>query len=271
MTPARAGCDAEAVLDDYAEQVVRQTELLREAVRGGDVRARVPSCPEWNLGQLVRHVGGTHRWAAESVRARGAEVSDDLVEDVGTGVDEDLAALDGWLAEGAARLADALREAGPDAPAWTPAEGESTARFWGRRMTFETVLHRCDAALATGRPFAVEAAVAADGLDEWMTFAGVSEAYQPRPDLPPLLGPGRALLFQATDVDRTWRVDLTGDRPTWTRASDPAAVTVRGPLTELLLTVYRRPTPTTETTGDAALLDLWLTRTGFWLEAEDES
>ncbi|WP_347877219.1 hypothetical protein [Streptomyces sp. 8K308] len=136
-------------------------------------------------------------------------------------------------------------------------------------MTFETVLHRCDAALATGRPFAVEDAVAADGLDEWMTFAGVSEAYEPGPGASALLGPGRTLLFQATDADAAWRVDLTGDRPAWSRATAPAAVTVRGPLTELLLSVYRRPTPNVETTSDAALLDHWLTRTGFWLEAEE--
>ncbi|WP_347877220.1 maleylpyruvate isomerase N-terminal domain-containing protein [Streptomyces sp. 8K308] len=93
------------MVDDYAEEIVRQTESLRETVRGGDARARVPSCPEWNLGQLVRHVGGTHRWAERCLRAGGAEVWDEQVNKVGSGVTEDLAALDGWLAAGAERLA----------------------------------------------------------------------------------------------------------------------------------------------------------------------
>jgi hypothetical protein len=44
-------------------------------------------------------------------------------------------------------------------------------------------------------------------------------------------------------------------------------VSVRGPVTDLLLFLYARPAPGVETRGDSEFLDLWLRRTRFWLEA----
>jgi Mycothiol maleylpyruvate isomerase N-terminal domain len=60
-----------------------------------------------------------------------------------------------WLVEGAARLADTLRGAGPDAKLWTPVPGGST-KFYARRFAHETVIHRADATLAVGAEFTVE-------------------------------------------------------------------------------------------------------------------
>ncbi|WP_079038744.1 hypothetical protein [Streptomyces sp. NBRC 110028] len=85
-----------------------------------------------------------------------------------------------------------------------------------------------------------------------------------------LLGPGRTLHFHATDTapeaHAEWVVDLTGEVIAWRRAHEKAAVAVRGPLTELLLLVYkRRPAHggTVEVLGDAKLLDFWLERVSF--------
>ena len=64
------------------------------------------------------------------------------------------------------------------------------------------------------------------------------------PSMRELLGPGRTLHFHATDTApeaaAEWLVDLTGDAIAWRRAHEKAAVAVRGPLTDLLLVVYRR-------------------------------
>ncbi|GAA1075729.1 hypothetical protein [Nocardiopsis composta] len=49
------------------------------------------------------------------------------------------------------------------------------------------------------------------------------------------------------------------------RAARPVEGGGRGPLAGLALFVYRRPALGVEVTGDEGLLDLWLTRTGFWL------
>jgi uncharacterized protein (TIGR03083 family) len=255
--------------DRYREEIVAQTDLLRAHVRGADLTAPVPSCPGWNLGQLLRHVGGDHRWADTVVRTRAGEpVSDEAANDLAGYADEDGAVLDPWLAEGAARLAASLREAGPDAKMWNPSDtGRRSADFWARRMTHETVVHRADAALTTGAVYTLDEDIALDAVAEWMEFAMVPEAYEPGPGVPDLLGPGRTLRFQAGAV--RWLVDLTGARPTSRRDGAPGepAVAVRGPATDVLMLLYRRPAPRVEVSGDTGLLDLWLTRTGFWLGA----
>lgn len=143
---------------------------------------------------------------------------------------------------------------------------EQSVMFWARRMTYETLLHRADAAQATGAEFVVEERLAVDAVEEWLEFSTVPEAYEPVPGEPDLLGSGRALRFDAGTAGR-WRLDLTGQRPVWRRGSGEATVTVRGPATDLLLFLYARPAPGVDTGGEAELLDLWLRRTRFWLEA----
>ncbi|MFL4902145.1 maleylpyruvate isomerase N-terminal domain-containing protein [Streptomyces sp. MMS24-I2-30] len=99
-------------LDRYRAEILTQTDLLRDLLAGADPTVHVPTCPEWNLGQLARHVGGAHRWVETIVRTRATEpVSDALVNDVFGYGDEDTAVLDAWLADGARRLADAFADA----------------------------------------------------------------------------------------------------------------------------------------------------------------
>jgi MDMPI-like protein len=67
-------------------------------------------------------------------------------------------------------------------------------------------------------------------------------------------------------TDGEWFVDLTGDNMAWRPAHEKAAVAVRGPLTDLLLAIYRRRPAGgdgIEIFGDAGLLDLWLERVAF--------
>ncbi|MGI5460703.1 maleylpyruvate isomerase family mycothiol-dependent enzyme [Streptomyces sp. CA-249302] len=255
--------------DDHCREIVSQTDLLRTQVGGADPTTPVPTCPGWDLGRLLRHVGGDHRWAGEIVRTRAAgPLPDAGVNDPAAYAHLDGDALGAWLGEGAAELGAALRGAGPGVPVWTPADEqlvEQSTSFWARRMTHETVVHRADAVLATGGEFTLGEGLAVDGVEEWLAFSTVPEAYEPGPDAPGLLGPGRTLRFEATGAGE-WLVDLTGERPVWRSGGEAAAVSVRGSATELLLFLYRRPVPAVETRGDTALLDLWLTRTGFWLE-----
>jgi uncharacterized protein (TIGR03083 family) len=249
--------------DRYHAEIVKQTDLLRAYLTGPDMAAPVPTCPGWNLGQLVRHLGGAQGWAETAVRTRATgPVPDDLVNDVPLRTGEDPATLSTWLADGAGRLADALHDAGPDTPVWTPGPG-GTAMFWARRMTHETVVHRADAALAVGTEFEVAEDIALDALDEWLTYSTLPEAYEGEPGL---LGPGRTLRLQATDTSAQWLVDLTGDAPVVHRTGGEAAIRVRGTLTDLLLLLYRRPAPSVKVAGGTALLGLWLSRSGFWLQ-----
>jgi uncharacterized protein (TIGR03083 family) len=154
--------------DRYCAEILTQTDLMRSALQGADLTAPVPTCPGWNIGQLVRHLGGAHRWIETIVRSRATEPpSDEEVREVSWNGAENPAALDAWLADGAGQLADTLRAAGPDVRVWTPIfHGLRSPLFYARRMTHETVVHRADATLAAGGRFAVDAEVALDSIDE---------------------------------------------------------------------------------------------------------
>ncbi|MFF7285996.1 maleylpyruvate isomerase family mycothiol-dependent enzyme [Streptomyces griseorubiginosus] len=256
--------------EEHCQAIVAQTRLLADHAEGADLTAPVPTCPGWHLGRLLRHVGGDHRWAEEIVRTRATRpIDDEQVNDPAAHAHLDDRSLGDWLVEGADRLAGSLRAVGPDVRVWTPADEElveQSTGFWARRMAYETLLHRADAALVTGAEFVVDERLAADAVEEWLQFSTVPEAYEPLPDGPGLLGSGRALGFDAGTAGE-WLLDLGGERPRWRRGGGAATASVRGPVTDLLLFLYDRPAPGVRTRGDSRLLDLWLERTRFWLEA----
>ncbi|MGH3942269.1 MAG: maleylpyruvate isomerase N-terminal domain-containing protein [Pseudonocardiaceae bacterium] len=61
----------------YCAEIVTQTDLLRSCIKGADLTVSVPSCPSWNLGQLLRHLGGAQRWAETIVRTRAMQPPSD--------------------------------------------------------------------------------------------------------------------------------------------------------------------------------------------------
>ncbi|GAA2708057.1 maleylpyruvate isomerase family mycothiol-dependent enzyme [Micromonospora olivasterospora] len=260
--------------DRLRAEITEQSELLAGHLAGADLTVPVPSCPGWNVGQLGRHLGGGQRWAESIVRTRPqAAPPDDSFRDLTPYAREDPAVLGPWLVEGARELAGALATAGPDAPVWTPlppGAGDPGSTFWARRFAHETLMHRLDAALALGAAFTVGEELALDALDEWMELGSLPMMLDVHPRQRELLGPGRTVHLHATDagpgVAAEWLVDLTGDAVAWRPAHERAAVAVRGPLTELLLVVYRRrpvDAGTVEVLGDRGLLDFWLDRVGF--------
>jgi uncharacterized protein (TIGR03083 family) len=257
--------------DRYCSEIVTQTELLTHTIADADLTVPVRSCPGWNVGQLLRHLGGGQRWAADMVRSGAEQPFDDThFRDLSGYTDEDPGVVGPWLAESAAELADAMRVAGPESPVATGPIPNGTAGFYARRFTHETAIHRADATLALGAEYTLEPSLAVDGMDEWMELGSMPFHFEFHPWMRELLGPGRTLHFHATDtapeLDAEWVVDLTGDALAWRRAHEKSAVAVRGPLADLLLIVYkRRPVATdgVEVFGDDQLLDFWLDRVGF--------
>ncbi|NYH79301.1 uncharacterized protein (TIGR03083 family) [Actinopolyspora biskrensis] len=257
----------------YCAEIVRQAGLLGEAVDGAAPSARVPTCPDWSLEQLMLHLGGEHRWVERIVRTRdevevcAAQASGNL-ESAG----QDPAVLGTWLVEGAEGLADVLRSAGPEAAVWNPVEGvRPVALSWARRMTHETLVHRADAGFALGKEFTPEPELAVDALDEWMQLCSLPQLLEADPEAIRLPGSGGTVHLHATDAGvelaAEWAVDLTGDPITWRRAHEKAAVALRGPLNELLLVAYRRKELSeadVEVRGDAELLETWLDRVTGW-------
>jgi uncharacterized protein (TIGR03083 family) len=255
---------------DHIAHVAEQVRQLRAVVTSGaDLAAQVPTCPDWTLEDLVRHVGGALRWTALLVAERAtADVPDEQVPGFdGPGPRGDAAALDAWLAESGRLVVEALRGAAPDTFVWSWHE-DRTAGFWARRMSNELAVHRADAALAAGQPYEVTPEVAADTVEEWLEIVRFAQRDPDDKDAAELRRGGLTLHLHATDapaaLEAEWLVELADEGVVWSRRHGRADVALRGPLTEVMLAFQRRTAPdagSLEVLGDRALLDFWLART----------
>src|SRR5690606_174282 len=54
----------------YVDSLLLQGQLLMLAAEHADLDAQVPTCADWRLRDLLRHVGGVHRWATAHVAGR---------------------------------------------------------------------------------------------------------------------------------------------------------------------------------------------------------
>ncbi|MEU5532297.1 maleylpyruvate isomerase family mycothiol-dependent enzyme [Streptomyces sp. NPDC020362] len=258
--------------DRYCDEIAHQVGQLRAVVTSGtDLSATVPTCPDWSLEDLVRHMGGALRWVDALVRNRAQENIPQEQIPLAAGPEQrgDAAVLDKWLAETGERVVEALREAGPDTSVWAWA-GIANSGFWARRMTHEITVHRADAALTASQPYEVAPDIAADALDEWLQLVEWVQQNAAHPAAEELRGPGRSIHLHATDTDPAlnaeWLVELGEEGVGWRRGHEKATVALRGPLTPLLLAFYRRlplDAPGLEVLGEREVLEFWLERTTF--------
>jgi uncharacterized protein (TIGR03083 family) len=253
--------------DRYCDEIVAQTDLIRDIVRGADLSVVVPTCPDWTLAQLVRHLGG-HHLALEMAVRTGTAIEDPAgqVPDAAGPDGDDPVALNAWLAGAASMLAGTLRDAGPAAAAQVWAFRRSTA-FWGRRATIDLVIHRADAAGTVGAGYAVAPDLAADAVDELLELISDPQVAGSSPPLAELRGPGGSIHLHATNTEpglqAEWLIELVADGFTWRRGHARATVALRGPLADVMRVFWRRlpaGSERVEVLGDAALLDFWLER-----------
>jgi uncharacterized protein (TIGR03083 family) len=238
---------------DLVSQLRADGARLAGVVADTDLDARVPTCPDWELRDLVRHVGGVHRWATGFVRNVDPHPQDgDLEEIVGGWPDDD--ELVAWFRAGHGDLVAALDAAPSDLETWTFLEAPSPLAFWARRQAHETAIHRVDAESASERVSGFPAAFAADGIDELV----LRFASRPGRELP--VDRPRAMVVQAPDADRRWRIGFAPegfDNETVPTSSD-ADLTVTGSASDLYLWLWnRRDALGLQAIGDRELLDLW--------------
>ena len=228
-----------------------QGELLGEAAARTDLDAPIPTCPEWRMRDLVRHMGDVHRWAAAHVAERREEPIKGVAEIAGP-LPDDARLLD-WFGEGHTRLVHTLETADPDTRCWTFLPAPSPVAFWARRQAHETGIHRADAESPTGRFTSFEPAFAVDGVDELV------RGFLVRAEGDPLGEPTWILRVRATDTGDEWLARV-GDQGLDVLADgeDPADCTVAATASDLHLFLWNRlPAERVSVEGGASLLDRW--------------
>ncbi|GGS74118.1 MULTISPECIES: maleylpyruvate isomerase family mycothiol-dependent enzyme [Streptomyces] len=241
---------------EFLEILDREGRLLAAAAGAAGTDAKVPTCPEWQVRDLVRHTGSVHRWAA-------AFVADGLAapRPLGDPPELDGAELVDWYRDSHRLLVDTLAAAPADVDCWTfhPAPSPSPLAFWTRRQAHETTVHRFDAEAARGgTPSPIERDFAVDGIDELLRGFHARSRSRLRSEEP------RVLRVRAVDAgpDAVWTVRLTAEPPVTVRAEDgPAEAELSGPADLLYLALWNRTAPP-RVTGDPALAELWRERAG---------
>ncbi|HEY7224903.1 MAG TPA: maleylpyruvate isomerase family mycothiol-dependent enzyme [Micromonosporaceae bacterium] len=240
-------------LDDHLTALRRSGDLLRDAAASAGLDATVPTCPAWNVADLVTHQGMVHRWAAANLRGDRDSDTDAFVAEAAAASD-----LLAWFDEGLQAVLDTLASAPEDVAALVfLRDAPPPRRFWARRQAHETTIHGVDAVAAslgrwpTADRIGIEPALAADGIDELLTgfiTRGKGKLHTEQPC---------TLVVRAEDTGHAWTVQLS-DAPIVTTVglTEPADAVFTGSAAQLYLSLWNRADELT-VVGDAGLAKLW--------------
>jgi uncharacterized protein (TIGR03083 family) len=232
----------------YLEQLTRNSERLAEAAGAAGITAPVPTCPGWTVADLLDHLVRGDDWAKRIVERGRQGITERTLPEAPAGQPEGEALVPFFL-EGARALGRTLAEVDPTTPVWTFSASDRTAAFWQRRRSQETAVHRFDAETAAGTPTPVDAALAVDGIDEFLTV------FLPR--LADNFGEvGDATVHvHCTDTEGEWLLTRRDGELTVTSEHAKGDVAARGTASDLLLFLWGRiPADSLEVFGDEALL-----------------
>lgn len=232
------------------------TAFLAAVSEPGVLTSAVPSCPDWTVGDLVRHLGSVYRRTRLNA---GSGVDKDwgpvVIPDEAPAADDERVV--GWFAAELSQVDAFLDTLDPDLPAWNWAPQAKTATFWHRRAAHETAVHRWDAQLATGLPEPLESKLAGDTVAEALdTFLPAGR----RRDRSNVSG---VVHLVASDLGHEWYVRLRGEGiallDTDTLLDDdahPARAAASGTASDIALALWGRVTfDVLETAGDTDLLE----------------
>jgi len=221
---------------------------------GGDLSVPVPTCPGWSLGDLLVHLGRVHRWAAVAATTPPGDDWPRFGERPAAGVQ-----IGPWLRAGLDQLDVLFDTPDLDLPAWTFI-GPGTARWWLRRQTLETAMHRWDAQVAAKATLdPIDAATAAEGIDEWCQLES-ARWFRPSDEA------AMTVHLHATDtagdadeLPAEWFLEADTTELRWSHGHHKGDIAVRAGRAELWLAIWRRlPLSEVEVLGDPARLEDFL-------------
>jgi len=237
----------------HIEQEARS--FVTAAARGG-LDAAVPSCPGWDVRELVRHLSEIHLWAAAQVAGRATQLWPDGLDELATWWpelavfwpdDDDL--LDFYLAT-SDNLVRQLKDPPPDVDARTFLPAPTPLAMWARRQCHELTIHRVDAEQAAGVGSVIDPAVASDGIDELLM------AFAPRATETPLAA-ARCMVVDATDTGDRWSVTMGPEGIDTTRSDGRGDVRVSGSAVDLYRSLWNRGDADVGVDGDPDVLAAW--------------
>jgi uncharacterized protein (TIGR03083 family) len=236
--------DAESALQTIAADGHR---LLDVAV---DLEARVPTCTNWSVHDLLAHIGSVHRKVTAQVVRRATErVPPDVIDSPPEGE-----LVREFAESGLLSLLDALEGVDPTEPMWTWSNRHE-AGFFIRRMVHETAVHRFDAEAAVGDTTAVDDAQGADGIEELFgELLPYLLEHRPRP-----LPAGSLHLHRTDGGDGEWMLRPMGETIALGHGHEKGDAALRGPGGDLFLAMWGRiPPEQLELFGDAAVARAWV-------------
>jgi len=248
-------------VSDYIDFVESEGALFAAAAEHGDLNARIAACPDWDMGDLVRHLGMIHLWAAANVAFPKPDWLDveelpdlvrywpDIVGESGEYPDD--ADLVTWYRRTLANLIDVLRSAPADVAAFTFLPAPTPLTMWARRQASEIAIHRFDAEQARGLTPQFDARFAADMIDELLF------GFAPRPRALDVERP-QVIRVQADDTGDQWYLTMGPEVSETARDGSDADLTLIAPASDLYVRLWNRtPASNIAMSGNTQLLDLW--------------
>jgi uncharacterized protein (TIGR03083 family) len=182
-----------------------------------DSKALVPSCPGWDLTDLLVHTGSVYIEKSISLRTKAEPPSDGWPYLPAVG-ESPLT----WFLAARDEVMELLSHEPPETPCWTWWPPEQTVGFWQRRMAQESLVHRWDAAHALGEPADLDPTLARDGVDELLSWVVDTSWAEPHP---PLDGRSLAIVVDPIADDGSDHQHAT----VWRLALAPLAADIDGP------------------------------------------
>lgn len=224
--------------------IAEHSRGFSDATRG-NLGAPVEHCPGWTVADLVWHLTQVHWFWGTIAGERLAEPPDEARRPPRTSDDGLVEAFEA----GARRLVEALRSADQADSVWTWAPLQQDVAFITRHQVQEAAVHHWDAVHAAGSALAISAPVAADSVEEFLTFSVSSEADPAEPARPALDG---EFALAASDTEDAWTL-LDGDIPgtlRFDRGRTDGVPAVTATASDLLLWLYGRVQLGTATVPD---------------------
>jgi uncharacterized protein (TIGR03083 family) len=232
---------------DYLKALRRETDALVAVARFG-LGAAVPSCPGWQVGDVVAHVGQAMNWMSELVETKAQAPLWSQPND--HGFDWHAPGSLDWFVESRDRFLAVTEAADPEEPVWSWA-GDNRVLFWLRLEAMEAAIHRWDAQGARREREDIDPALAADAVDATIRwFLPVRRRRSTLPDR------GERYHFDQTDGSGRWLVRFADGTVMSGRGSEEADATATGTASDILLFIWgRMPVSALRVSGDAEVME----------------